>query len=196
MTDTQVSSDAERILESLGQLPEPVVRPALIVVSGLPGTGKSYFCRQLAARTPLVILESDVMRRALFSSPSYSAAESAHLFHAAHLLIEMLLKKGITVALDATNLSERNRERLYHIADRINARLVLVRTEAPTAVVQERLKNRAGGTALEEDHSEADWEVFQKMKDSVEKIGRNHFAVDTSRDIAPVLDKVVREVNR
>jgi len=34
------------------------------------------------------------------------------------------------------------------------------------------------------------------MKPAVEKICRNYYAVDTSRDIAPVLDKIVRQVIR
>lgn len=196
MTETQIISDTEKLLENLEQLPEPVVKPALVVVSGLPGTGKSHFCRQLAERTPIIIMESDVMRKTLFPSPTYSATESVRLFQAIHHLIEHLLKKGISLVLDATNLSERNRERLYHIAYQINARLVMVRVEAPPEVVQERLRNRADGTGSEEDQSEADWAVFQRMKTSVQQIRRHHFAVDTSRDIAPVLDKVVREVNR
>ena len=196
MTETQVVSDTEQLLESLEQLPEPVVKPAFVVVSGLPGTGKSYFCRRLAERIPVIILESDVMRKTLFPSPTYSTAESARLFQAIHNLIEYLLKKGIPLVLDATNLSERNRERLYHIAYQLDARLVMVRVEAPPEVVQERLRNRANGTGSEEDQSEADWAVFQRMKTSVQQIRRHHFAVDTSRDIAPVLDKVVREINR
>jgi predicted kinase len=196
VTETQVVSDAEQLLESLGQLAEPVVKPAFIVVSGLPGTGKSYFCRRLADRIPVAILESDLMRKALFPSPAYSTAESARLFQAIHRLIEQLLKKGIPVVLDATNLSERNRERLYHIAYQCKVRLILVRVEAPLEVVQARLKNRMEGPVLEEDHSEADWTVFQKMQSSVQRIRHNHFAVDTSRDITPVLDKIVREVNR
>jgi predicted kinase len=196
VTETQVVSDTEQLLESLEQLPEPVVKPAFVVVSGLPGTGKSYFCRRLAERTPVIILESDVMRKALFPSPAYSMTESARLFQAIHHLIEHLLKKGIPLVLDATNLSERNREHFYHIAYQLDARLVMVRVEAPPEVVQERLRNRADGTGSEEDQSEADWAVFQKMKTSVQKIRRHHFAVDTSRDIAPVLDKVVREINR
>ena len=196
MTETQIISDTEKLLENLEQLPEPVVKPALVVVSGLPGTGKSHFCRQLAERTPIIIMESDVMRKTLFPSPTYSATESVRLFQAIHHLIEHLLKKGISLVLDATNLSERNRERLYHIAYQLNAKLVMVRVEAPPEVVQERLRNRADGTGSEEDQSEADWAVFQRMKTSVQQIRRHHFAVDTSRDIAPVLDKVVREVNR
>ena len=172
-----------------------MVKPAFIIVSGLPGTGKSYFCRKLAERLPFLILESDVLRKTLFPTPTHTPPESARLFQAIHHLIERLLKKGIPLILDATNLSERFRERLYNIADRLNARLIIVRVEAPPEVVRQRLKVRSEGTSPE-DHSDADWLVFQKMQTSVQRISRNHFAVDTSRDIAPVLDKIVRAVNK
>jgi predicted kinase len=193
--DSQLLSDVKRLTESLGELPEPVVKPAFIVVSGLPGTGKTYFCSKLAERLPFLILESDALRQALFSSPSYSSPESSRLFQATHLLIERLLKRGIPIILDATNLAERNRERLYSIAEHLDAKLVLVRVEAPPEVVYERLKARRE-EANPGNKSDADWKVYQKMKPSVEHIRRNHFAVDTSRDIAPVLDKLAREVKR
>ena len=193
MENTQLISDVQRLTESLGELPEPVAKPPFIVVSGLPGTGKSYFCSQLAERLPFVILESDALRKALFSSPSYSSEESSRLFGAIHLLIERLLKKGTSLILDATNLSERYREYLYSIAERVDVKLILVRVEAPPEVVHERLKTRPQNPG---NKSDADWAVYQGMKSSVQKIHRNHYAVDTSRDITPVLEKIVREVRR
>jgi len=192
---TQLESDVQRLMESLGQLGEPVVNPAFIVVSGLPGTGKSYFSNKLAGRLSLVVLESDALRKTLFPSLSYSLAENSRLFRAIHLLTERLLKRGISVILDATNLSERHRERLYSIAGRLNIKLILVRVEAPPEVVQERLKTRQEGVDPG-NKSDAGWEVYQRMKPTVERIRRNHYVVDTSRDIAPVLDKIVREVSR
>jgi len=195
VVDTQVVSDTQRLSESLGQLPNPVVKPAFIVVSGLPGTGKSYFSSKLAERLPFIILESDALRKTLFSSPTYSSPESSRLFQAIHHLIEALLRRGIPLILDATNLSEQYRERLYNIADRLNVKLILVRVEAPPDVVYERLKTRSEGTNSK-NISDADWTVFQKMQPTVQKIRRNHYAVDASRDITPVLDKIVREVNR
>jgi len=193
--DSQLISDVQQLTDGLGGLPEPVVKPAFVAVSGLPGTGKSYFCSKLVERLPFVILESDALRKELFLSPSYSPPESARLFQALHLLIERLLRKGISLILDATNLSERYRERLYSIADRLDVRLVLVRVEAPPEVVYERLRTRLEG-ANPGNKSDADWVVCQRMKPSVQKISRNHYAVDTSRDITPVLDKIVREVRR
>ncbi len=100
---------------------------------------------------------------------------------------------GVPLILDATNLSERYREHLYSIAERVDAKLILVRVEAPPQVVHERLKNRLEGS---EAKSDADWAVYQRMEPSVQKIRRNHYAVDTSRDITPVLNKIVREANK
>lgn len=193
MECAQLTSDVQRLTESLGQLPEPVAEPAFVAVSGLPGTGKSYFSNQLAKRLPFVILESDVLRKALFSSPRYNQEESSRLFRAIHNVIERLLKKGVSLILDATNLSELYREYLYNIADRLGVKLVLVRVEAPPQVVYERLRNRQGNP---QNKSDADWTVYQKMQSSVQHIRRNHYAVDTSRDITPVLDKITREIKR
>ncbi|MFH1032046.1 MAG: ATP-binding protein [Chloroflexota bacterium] len=193
MGNALLIDDAEKLSDSLGQLPESVASPAFVVVSGLPGTGKSYFCRKLTEKFPFIILESDALRKALFSSPNYSAEESSRLFQAIHNLIERLLKKGISVILGATNLSERNREYLYSIAEHAGIKLIIVRVEAPPELVQARLSRRQED---KESKSEADWTVYQKMKPTVEKISHRHYVVDTSRDITPVLEKIAREIRR
>ena len=195
MNASRLADDVSVLRHGLANLPEPVASPALIVVSGLPGTGKSYFCRKLAQKIDLIILESDSMRKQLFPSPNYGKEESTQLFQACHGLVDELLRKGINVALDATNLEEHNRERLYHIADQAEAKLVIVRMEAPPEVVRQRLERRVMREE-ESDHSDADWSVYSKMKSTVDKIGRNHFAVDSSRDITPVIDKIVRLVKK
>jgi predicted kinase len=193
VAETEGTSDVKQLLEELSELPEPVAQPFLIVVSGLPGTGKSYFCRQLVQRLPAVVLESDGLRKVLFSSPSYSAAESQRLFRACHLLMEGLLGRGISLIFDATNLSEYHREYLYRIAGRLGAKLILVRVEAPLELVYARLRDRRLSS---EGNSDADWTVYQRMKPQSQRIRRRHYAVDTSRDITPVIDKIVREINR
>jgi len=190
-----IAEDVQKLRESLGHLPEPSVNSAFIVVSGLPGSGKSYLCRRLSERLPYPILESDALRKVLFNPPNYSLSESNRLFRACHLLIEELLRKGIPLIFDATNLIEGHRERLYHIAGSVGAKLIIVRVEAPPELVRQRLNDRLSATDRE-DKSDADWKVYQKMRASVQRIRRNHFAVDTSMDITPAIDKIVREANR
>jgi hypothetical protein len=189
---SQLAKDVRKLYPCLGQLPEPRVSPPLVVLSGLPGTGKSYFCRRLTEKLPLTVVASDVFRKVLFPSPCYSGEESHRLFEACYLLIENLLYQGIPVVLDATNLEERHRERLYHIVDKVAARLIIVRIEAPPEVVQERLEKRS----TQANSAEAGWEIYRRMKSNTQKIRRNHFVVDTSQDISPVVNRVIREINR
>ncbi len=195
MGDNSVKQDVERLRRSLGDLPRPQIEPPLIVVSGLPGTGKSFLCRTLAERLDYLVLSSDSLRQTLFLQPKYDDDENRQLFAACHALIEGLLKTGIPIIFDATNLLERHREPLYHICDKAGAKLILVSVEAPEELVQERLLGRESGIDPE-DRSRAGWEVHQRMKYRKEKIPRNHFVVDTSRDIDVPIDKIARATRK
>ncbi len=195
MEPSQINRDISKFKESLGPLPEAVANPGFVVVSGLPGTGKTFFCKKLAEKQPFCIVESDALRKILFPSPDYSSVESARLFTAIHGLIEWLLENGVPVILDATNLSEHNREYLYRISDRAGARLALVSVEAPPAVAYQRLQARKNG-AVPDTKSDADWEIYGQMKSKAEKIQRNYFVVDTSREITSVIDKITHALNR
>ncbi|HEU5323887.1 MAG TPA: DegV family protein, partial [Methylomirabilota bacterium] len=186
--------DAARLEASLAGLPEASASPALVIVSGLPGSGKSHFSRKLCQRYPLAHLNSDALRRALFAQPTHAAAESERLFAAVHVLLERLLSRGVSALLDATNLREAHRGPLYAIAERTGARLVIVKTEAPEEVALGRLGIRGGGTAAG-DASDADAAVYDRMKGEAEPISRPHIAVDTSRDIDPALEAVLQRLN-
>jgi predicted kinase len=183
--------DIERILRTVWPLPAARRRPALVVLVGLPGTGKSRFAEAVRERTGAVVLESDDLRKRLVGQPTYSAEESRRLFEAIHGAIDRLLDTGAAVVLDATNLAEREREPLYSIAERRGARLVLARLVAPGSVVRERLARRGEEADA---HSDADMEVYRRMRFREQEIGRPHYVVDTSRDIEPLLDKIAGEI--
>jgi predicted kinase len=168
METSYVIDDARQPADSNNPLTPKLTRPVIIVVSGLPGTGKTFFCRRLAERLPYVILESYALRKQLFPTPDYSAAESVSLFQTIHQRLEKLLKKGMSVILDATNLAERHRKIIYNIAERTGARLILVSVEAPPELVQKRLKSRVKRPRTDE-YSDADWEIYQKMRPAAEK---------------------------
>src|SRR5688572_20000703 len=126
-----ISADLRRIVESLGRLPRPVSHPVLVLVAGLPGSGKSYFSRALAERADLAIVQSDAVRKLLFPQPSYDSNESYRVFLRCYEVLEYLLNLGINVIFDATNLRERNRKYPYRIAKATGARLIIVWVEAP-----------------------------------------------------------------
>jgi hypothetical protein len=163
------------------------------MTAGLPGSGKSRFCRELRQRTGAVILESDALRRALFGEPDHSLPESRRLFAAIHAAIERLLGAGIHTILDATNLARWQREPVYAIAERTGARLIPIWLEAPPQVTRARLKGRSRGLDPR-DSSTADHAVVRRMRAQVERIQRPHRFVDTSQDTQEVLDAIAEEM--
>jgi predicted kinase len=188
-TPTRLQRDVARIIGTVA--PTVQARPALVVLAGLPGTGKTHLARELSARTAAVLLESDAIRRLLCPDRRYTRAESRRLFTALHGATEALLARSTAVIVDATNLAEREREPLYDIAARRNAKLILVHVMAPEELARERLsKRRAGGPS----NSEADGRVYDRMRYRVEEIRRPHHVIDTSRDIEPALATLMKEM--
>ena len=173
--------------------PGPSGKPCLIVLSGLPGTGKSHFAKELGKRLPLLVLESDRLRKVLTPHPKYTRGESARLFAACHLLIEEYLLQDRLVLFDATNLTENFRQPLYEIAGRVSVPLVLARFTAPQEVIRRRLSDRGAGMHPS-DYSDAGWRIYSRMYPHEQAIARHHLKVDSSGDISESLDAVERMV--
>jgi predicted kinase len=181
---------------TLGLLPEPVEHPPIVVLSGLPGSGKSHLAREIARRHPFAVVESDALRKALVKRPSYSQQESARLFAACHDLIKQLLLRGISVLFDATNLKEAHRRPLYAIAERTGARLLIVEVRAGEDLVRRRLENRlAAGNPL--DRSDATLDVYDIMRGDAEPIEGPHIVIESnSGDDGHAVDRILLELER
>jgi predicted kinase len=192
-----VSSDlAESVAKVRALLPlnmETTAYPVLIMMSGLPGSGKSYLSDRLAERLSAVAIESDRVRKALFSQPTYSAEESALVHRTCQETMRYLLRKGVRVIFDATNLVEFQREGIYSLAERSGARLLIVRVVAPEEIVRQRLAQREG---RDESASDADWGIYRRMSKREQGIQRPHLCIDTSKDIDNAIRKIVRAVRR
>lgn len=197
-TEPTPARDVARLRQALDgelrQYPQEILsEPYLIVLSGLPGTGKSHFASELSRRIPVLVVGSDRMRKALVSRPRYTRGEHARVFAACHQLIEDLLKEAYRVVFDATNLTDGFRRPLYDIAENTAAPLTLVRFTAPTDLVRRRLDARAAGLA-NDSHSDANWRIYCRLRPGEAPVSLPHLKVDSSRDISPVVAEVVRLV--
>lgn len=178
---TQAPDDVSLIIDSLQPLPRPRATPALIVLVGPLGSGKSTIAKALRERTPIVVLHSDEVREQLIDAPEYSFAETRRVVRAMHSVSGELLRQRMTVVLDHTNLTEFERSPLYHLAEQHSARLVLVEVAAPMNVVLERLRDRHAGDEVPDTGAAAD--VYHRMAGRQEPIAREHYTVDTSSDV-------------
>jgi len=76
-------------------------------ITGLPASGKSSITRELAKKlatqgVPVVVLESDKMRKILTPEPTYSEKEREQFYTALVLIGEMITRSGMNVIFDAT----------------------------------------------------------------------------------------------
>jgi predicted kinase len=83
----------------------------LVILAGLPGTGKSTLARVLAERLPGAVLDKDVIRAAFFQSAhvEYSAAQDDFCQEIMLKTAVYLLAKdaGLHVLLDGRTFSRR-----------------------------------------------------------------------------------------
>ncbi len=191
MTD-RLDLFVSKVEEQLANTDETTANPILIMLSGLPGTGKSYLARRLVEIIPFVIIESDQVRKMLFPQTQYTAEESYWVHRTCHALMAKLLRKGVRVIYDATNLHERHRELVYRLADREGVKLMIVKIVAPEEVVSERLQSRHEEGRDHHDISDADWKVYKRMARRAEPIGRNYVVVDTSKELDIDITKLLR----
>ena len=86
--------------------------PIVVIVFGLPGTGKSYFASKLAGRTNAEYISSDRLRKELFPERTYSDKEKETVYQEMLDKTKMALNENTNVVLDATFYKNDVRNRL------------------------------------------------------------------------------------
>ena len=188
---------ADQLRAEIATVPgTPHGRPALVVIMGLPGVGKSHVARLLCAELGAAHVASDELRRRLFIAASYADEENRAVFAAAGALVDSLLAAGHRVVLDATNLRARNRERAVSVARQQGVPVLHVRVDAPDAEVRARLAARRAARAAG-DQSEADEQIYDRMRsEGFEPPTDGYLTVTNGPALAKEIAEVVGAIER
>ncbi len=171
--------------------------PALVLMRGLSGSGKSTVARMAAEAIGAIRVRSDVERKRLFdlaaATPSASALGAGlygpdatrKTYDRLAAIARTLLAAGLSVIVDATFLVRADRVAFHAIAEARGARFVMLDCVAPVEVLRGRIaaRNRAGADA-----SEADQRVLDHQLGHIEALdgseARFTVRVDTDCSLA------------
>lgn len=106
---------------------KPVLKkPLLVMMYGYPGSGKTYFARQLAEFLGMAHLQADRIRHELFEKPRHDQEEDSVVSHLMDYMCEEFLKSGVSVVYDAGVVRISQRRALRDLTRRLKANHVLI----------------------------------------------------------------------
>ncbi|BBM85729.1 AAA family ATPase [Candidatus Uabimicrobium amorphum] len=142
---------------------------AIVLVAGLPGTGKSKISQYLQNEHNFTHISSDKVRKGMardqnaesggngFMQGIYTPQWTEKTYSKCFELAEESILKGQRVVIDANFKLQKQRKLFYDLAEKWHIPLVICHCTSEEENIRKRLEERR-------DISDADWEVYQKAK--------------------------------
>jgi predicted kinase len=166
----------------------------VILLTGLPGAGKSHLAKELAPELSADILDRDVIRNAIFPlhDLDYSAAQNELASQVTYRVAEYILQRGPqrVLILDGRPYSKRTQvDEVIALATRVDHPLRVIYCWAPDEVVRQRLARdlRETGNVA----ADRSMQKYLRIKRCFEPLTVPHLTVDTSQPMAKMLKHVL-----
>ncbi len=120
----------------------PLKKPVLITLFGFPGSGKTYFAKNLTNYIQAVHISTDKLRNELFTRPRFDKEENSVVSHLAQYMCEEFLSAGVSVIYDGKCDRLSKRLALREIAKKHKAVYTLIWFQIDKDSAFARMKNR------------------------------------------------------
>lgn len=179
--------------------------PRLVVLTGLPASGKSTLAAALASRLGMVRLSTDLERKravglrptdradAGFAEGIYTPGRTRLTYAALRRSAARWIRRGVSVVLDGTHATRSQRGLGRALAKRLGARFLLIETRCSEAEVPRRLARRASDPR---DPSDATWGIYTRMREAYEppeEFPERERLIDRSggEEVDPVVERIL-----
>jgi len=160
----------------------------VIIVFGLPGSGKSYFASRLAMQLEAEYVNSDELRLKMLSERTYTDGEKLKVYQEMARAMSVALAAHKPIILDATFYKRSIRRKFEHKAALFKEKIIYIEVTAPEDIIEDRLK-------VPRMFSEADFDVYLKLKAIAEPLREKHLVLESSNNnIGSMLHEAIRYI--
>lgn len=162
----------------------------MIIVSGLPGSGKSYFATRLSQKLRASYISSDLTRKDMDAQGRYAFEDKLNVYEEmAHRAGEEL-RAGKQVVIDATFYCKEMRELFYTLGKLLHKKIVLIEVVADEHIIARRLSQPRSD-------SQADFAVYKLVKSQYEQLDIEHLTIESKTDnIEDMITKAIDYISK
>jgi len=154
----------------------------IIVVFGLPGSGKTYFSEHLAAEINAVHLNTDKIRIKYNKQGQYDEKSKQYVYDMLKQEMVKALQHSNEVIVDGTFYKHSKRIQFIEKAQEQQQSIQFIEIKANENIIKQRLKNRDG-------ISDADYKVYQQIKCMFEPLESPHLELWSDDTINTMVKK-------
>lgn len=169
------------------------MKSSLIVMSGLPGSGKSVLAEAVTKELDIPVFSLDTIKALLLKTGLIQNYEDGRpAWTVASGLIEEQLKLGVSVIVDAINAEEAAKDTWRDLAKKHNSELKIIECfNSDSHLHKERIRNR-----IKNLHGipEVTWEWVENRQKAYTNWSEPVLKVDMSGDIDNVIESVVKYI--
>jgi len=145
----------------------------LILIAGLPGSGKSYFGKKLADSLGAFYLNSDQVRIKMRAGGRYSDDDKLRVYRQMLDEASKALAKGANIVVDATFYRQSLRAPFATLARARQIPLYIIEVRSDESTIRRRL-------SASRETSEADFKVYERIRDEFEEITTPHLVLNST----------------
>ncbi len=164
----------------------------IVLICGLPGTGKTYLSNRLTKYIDASVLSTDKIRKELIRRPNYSVSERKLVYDVVILIAKYLHYTGTNCIIDGTFNRNSSRLEVKRKLKLSSHDFFVIQCSCPEEIIKSRLETRRN------DYSDANYLIYLKMKKIFEplRLGKFHLSIDTSNSIETNISKILQYFNR
>ncbi|NND08487.1 MAG: ATP-binding protein [Saprospiraceae bacterium] len=151
-----------------------MAEPKMILIMGLPGSGKTYLAKLMAQHFDCHHISSDRIRIDMGLAGQYSSHDKQLVYKRILEKAEHFLKCGCDIIIDTTFASASFRTSVQKMARPWTDEVFWIRTTAEDETIYKRM-------ATKRNDSEADYAVYLTLKSQFEPVAGEHLVLPTDQ---------------